>query len=443
VERAVAEVGGVSLAAYHLEGADAAVKALNNEEFPFYCKLHGDFRYDSLKNLPSDLATQNEALAASLVAAGNRFGFIVAGYSGRDDSIMELFRSVLAAPNRFPHGLYWLIVKGSTPLTSVTALLDEARGRHVHAELVEVETFDASMLRLWRNLESKPADLDAKVRKARLSAVTIPLPEPGNGTPVIRLNALPILGLPEQCLALSFWEQIDFNEARRLRNAARAPLILGRSQSVWCWGAEEQIQSVFGDRLAEIVPADLPGDVSQPDTVGLKGFVEEALCWALAKGKPVQTRTRREGSFIIAHPRDRGPGPFEPLAKVVGTVAGKVAGLMTPETDRHESEQVRWAEALRISLDQHDGRTWMLLEPYVWIWPPRSRPDATAFLDKRRGGRFNKIHNALLDAWIRIISATSDRDADLVLTSFDGEPSVGNPSFRLAGRSAFSRRGVS
>jgi SIR2-like domain len=105
VEKAVAEVSGQSLSAYHLEGAQAANKALNNEEFPIYCKLHGDFRYGSLKNLPADLATQNDELAACLVNAGNRFGFVVTGYSGRDKSVMDLFRAVLKTSNPFPHGL--------------------------------------------------------------------------------------------------------------------------------------------------------------------------------------------------------------------------------------------------------------------------------------------------------------------------------------------------
>ena len=91
VEKAVAEVAGKSISAYHLEGPHAANNALNNEDYPLYCKLHGDFRYDSLKNLPQDLVAQNEALSECLVNAGNRLGFIVAGYSGRDQSVLELF----------------------------------------------------------------------------------------------------------------------------------------------------------------------------------------------------------------------------------------------------------------------------------------------------------------------------------------------------------------
>jgi hypothetical protein len=86
VERAVAEVSGRSLAAFHLEGAASANKAISNEEYPVYCKLHGDFRFDSIKNLHADLAVQNEDLSKALVNAANRFGFIVAGYSGRDEA---------------------------------------------------------------------------------------------------------------------------------------------------------------------------------------------------------------------------------------------------------------------------------------------------------------------------------------------------------------------
>jgi hypothetical protein len=82
VEKAVAEVSGNSLSAYHIEGSRSAVQALNNEGFPFYCKLHRDFRYDSVKNLAADLATQNAELAQALKIAATRFGFIVAGVIG-------------------------------------------------------------------------------------------------------------------------------------------------------------------------------------------------------------------------------------------------------------------------------------------------------------------------------------------------------------------------
>jgi hypothetical protein len=444
VERAMAEVAGASLSAYHLEGSSAAVQALNNEEFPLYCKLHGDFRYDSLKNLPDDLATQNAKLSECLINAGNRFGFVVAGYSGRDQSIMDLFASVLTSPNPFPHGLFWLGMRDSHGLSAVGLLLEQARARGVTAEFIEIETFDALMLRLWRNITSKPAELDARVRKAEVMEVSIPLPPAGTGKPVIRLNALPVLEAPTHSLALAFRQPTPLNNARRVRDQARAHLILAQSQDILCWGEEATIKQTFGDELVSFQPAALPGNVSLPETLHLKGFFEEALCRALARGKPLSTRSLRMGAFLIANPSSPGVELLDQLKKIAGGIAGDVGNVTTTPNEGHpKPEQVRWAEALRVSLDQRDGRTWLLLEPYIWIWPQRARASAVPFLDQRRGDRFNSKHDALLSAWIRLILGTDERNTEVTLRAFDGEAGAANPSFSIATRTAFSRRSAS
>jgi hypothetical protein len=237
---------------------------------------------------------------------------------------------------------------------------------------------------------------------------------------------------------------MEFSEARRIRDDAKAHLILARSQTILCWGEEDVIRQTFGDNLLTITPADLPADLSQPQTLHLRGFVEEAVCWALARGKPLASRSNRSGAFLIANPKASGQEIFAQLSKTAGGVAGNVAGLMTSPTDEHpKAEQVRWAEALHVSLDQKNGRTWLLIEPDIWIWPPRSRPEATALLDKRRANRFNSKHDALLNDWIRIVLETDERNADVTVRVFDGESGAGNPAFRVGTRTAFSRRRAS
>ena len=149
VERAVAEVGGQSLAPFHIEGAYAANEAINSEQYPVYCKLHGDFRYQSIKNLADDLREQNAELSKGFLNACNRFGLIVAGYSGRDDSVMTLLEEVLQTANPFPYGLYWTKLKGSEPLPIVTNLIATAQSRGVTAHLVDIETYDSMMSRIW------------------------------------------------------------------------------------------------------------------------------------------------------------------------------------------------------------------------------------------------------------------------------------------------------
>jgi hypothetical protein len=439
LERAFAEVAGGALAAYHLEGSASAIQAINNEEFPLYVKLHGDFRYDNLKNLPGDLAKQSEDLAQCLSIAGSRFGFVVIGYSGRDASVMAAFRAVFGGTNPFPHGLFWAGMKSAPVPTPVAALLAEARVRGVTAQYIEIETFDSLLLRLWRNIEDVNQELDAKVRKARLTAVDIPIPRAGVCDPLIRTNALPLISLPSQCLALSFCAPKTSEEVSMLRDKAKARIILSRSHQGWCWGDEEVIKRTFGAELKAITPVSLPSEQTSPNNLQLKGFIEEAIVSALAIDKPLIRRSTRHGSFLIVNPAAPREDALAPLTKVVSGTGGNVAGLKTTPIDGSAPEQVRWAEALRVSLEYKNGRHWLLIEPEIWIWPRFARKSAADFIDTRRKDRFNAKHDALLSAWIQIILGTATTNATISVKAFTSGSDAGNPSFAIGSRTAYTR----
>ena len=51
--------------------------------------LHGDYRYDELKNTPDEIQKQEEALRNALIDELGQRSLIVSGYSGRDQSIIE------------------------------------------------------------------------------------------------------------------------------------------------------------------------------------------------------------------------------------------------------------------------------------------------------------------------------------------------------------------
>lgn len=445
VEKAVAEVSGKSLSAYHLEGSHAAIDAFNNEEFPLYCKLHGDFRYDNLKNLSEDLAKQNDELSQCLVSAGNRFGFVVTGYSGRDESVMSMFRAVLTSHNPFPHGLFWTGIKGSNIPPPVEKLLEEARDKGVNAQYVEIETFDALMLRLWRNIENKSADIDRKVRKTQIASVRIPLPDNGVGKPIMRLNALPVTSWPTQCHVLSFSKPKEWADLRAAQRNTENNLILTKSESVWCWGAQSCIREEFGRALSSIDTFDLSQKIANlHENLHIKGFLEEALCAALVRGKPLLARTTRTSAFLIADRHSEDQSLLDPLFQVVGKFHGEIAGLFAPTDDNHpELEQVSWAEALRVSIEIKNGKFWLLLDPDIWIWPNRARRDATTDMDQRRSDRYNKKFNELINAWISIVLGTTERNAEIAVSAFDEGSKAENPSFRITTRTAFAHRSVS
>lgn len=443
VEKAMAEVGDASLDAFHIEGSRAAKDALNNEEYPLYCKLHGDFRYDSIKNLSADLEKQNGELSDCLVNASTRFGFIVAGYSGRDESVMSLFGAALETSNPFPHGLYWMTLKGSSLHPSVTGLLEAARARGVTAEIVEIETFDSLMLRLWRNIVGKPSELDKRVRKATLADVNIPLPTLGQQPPLVRLNALPILSKPQQCLSLTFKRPVEWEEVRKVANASGHSLVLTKSDAVCFWGKEETARQGFGEAVKSVQIKKLPDDLRKPENLQFKGFIEEALSYALALKRPLLVRHRHRSVFLIVDKHSRNVGCLKQLHRIVGKTSGQVQGkFTTPTPENPQAQQVEWAEALRISVDQKGDQLWLLIDPDIWIWPPRARADARDFLDKRRSERMNVKYNALLNAWVKIIFNTDERNLVMEVWPFPDGHDAENPRFRIGSRTAFSWRRI-
>ena len=441
VEKAVAEMGQKALAPYHLEGAGAANAALDNEEFPLYCKLHGDFRYESLKNLSQDLEHQNEQLSTCLVNAGNRFGFVVSGYSGRDESVMRLFESVLESPNPFPHGLFWTVMKGSTIPPAVTRLMNQAASRGVTAAIVETQTFDAFMLHLWRNIPNRPPALDAKVRKSRVTAVEIPLPPPGQHGPLVRLSGLPILSMPERCHSLNFRAPKEWGELRQAMAASRGNLILTKGDTVFAWGTRHQMRQAFGRDLQSVAEVEIPSDLRSPENYHIKGLLERALSLALARHRPLLARARSRAAYLIADPHAASRSDLAPLSAIVGGTSGTVRGLFTTPTAEHpQSERVEWAEALRISVDQRHGRLWMTVHPDLWIWPPWARRDAQGFMEHRRRDRLNRKYSQLLDAWLRLALGDHQPGSQIELSPFDGGDDVENPRFVLSNRTAFTRR---
>lgn len=440
VEKAVAEMGGLSLQAYSLEGTTSAAKAFLNEEYPFYCKLHGDFRFESLKNLSVDLASQNEDLAKAFLACGTRFGMIMAGYSGRDASVMSIIDRVLNAPNPFPQGLYWTGLKGSPVHPAVGAMLEKARRTGVQAEYVEIETFDSFMSRLWRQLDGKPIDLDRKVRKAQVADIAIPLPFAGNSKPLIRLNGLPVR-LPQRCFKLEFKRPQEWADLREATKDHRSALIVTKGEHICCWGRADDIRACFGTSLIGMVEIDLPDDFHAADNLHLKAFFEEGLITALTKDKPLLPRMKPSAGYIIVDAHAVEVGQLAPLQHVVGKTSGLIPGLLSPVDHEHPvAQKVYWAEALRVSLDRKDSRTWLLLEPDIWIWPTHARTVATQFLDKRKGQRYNGTHNQLLNAWTEIVLATNERNAELAFRPFDGGSEAETPTFHIGSRTAFSRR---
>lgn len=100
--------GTGALTTVALNAPEVAAHAISEGRWPVEIKLHGDFRHRKLKNTDDELRHQDEQLRQVLVDSCGRFGMVVAGYSGRDDSVMKALDSALDKKGAFPSGVFWL-----------------------------------------------------------------------------------------------------------------------------------------------------------------------------------------------------------------------------------------------------------------------------------------------------------------------------------------------
>ncbi len=438
LETAYADVSGKNITPFHLEGSYAALTALNAERFPIYAKIHGDFRYKSIKNLEIDLLNNDSDIQKCFLAAAVRYGLIVSGYSGRDENVMKMFRQAIDQNNAFPQGLIWTVPRIKGVSDGIIELINYARKKGIRSHLVETGTFDEMLSKIWRQLKVKPQEIEAKVRTASIGSVSIPLPTPGKQYPILRTNALPVIKAPTSCGMIELTNPISFRDLKEKIIEGRPNAVLTYTDKVLFWGDENEIVKILPkDEIKGIQRYEF-NDTAQSvaDSTFVKSFFEEGLAKAIVQGNPLSLRRTRNRTYYIVVCSDKANGEiFSPLRDVLdfkgkpGYITGNVPGL----------PDVTWAEAVSLRLEERGGKLWVMLRPDIWIKPLDKRQEAREFLRKRRLYRYNNKSYKLLDTWIGILLGSVGAGAGVDISCFKDEKY--SCVFEVGTRSAYSGGG--
>jgi len=437
IETAYAAVSGKNLSAFHLEGSYAALAALNAERFPLYAKVHGDFRYQSIKNLTEDLLNNDREIQKCFLAASTRYGLVVSGYSGRDDNVMSMLRDAMDQNNAFPQGIFWTVPKISRAEEDVRKLIVYAQEKGVRAHLVETGTFDEMLSKIWRQVKEKSQALDGKVRTAHVARVVIPLPAPGKQFPILRTNALPVLTPPARCGMVELDGSITFNDLKKKIIEGSPNVVLTYTDKILFWGNKEEIAKVLPTNIpSSIKPFDIEDGVKlASESTFVKSFYEEALAKALCHGKPLFQRRKNRTYYAVVQRDSANDRQFSRLRNVLGynnnpaVIAGDVPGL----------QDVTWAESVSIQLGERGGKLWVMLRPDIWIKPLARRQEARDFLRQRRLKRYNNQSYRLLDAWIEILLVAVGSGDTVKVSCFQNAEYSAN--FEIGTRTAYSLGG--
>lgn len=433
-----------------LHRARVALQALQNEAWPLIAKLHGDFRSERLKNIPSELQEQDAEICAALVESCRRFGLIVAGYSGRDESVITVLHDALMEPKPFPGGLFWCYRPSDPPSEVVLRLLGDARRRGVQAEAIPVDNFVELASTLERAVQF-PDPVRRWLSERRPPTTLRPAPLPAGPTsrfPVLRLNALPVGQLPTHARRIVEDHPIELAAAQQAVRSGRGRALVGRRSTgdLIGFGDETELTQALrplGGRVAaELVAFTWDGGVVDDGDLGL---VLDALTLGLGRGDGLRhVLARRRGHLIRVNEGDH------PALEGLRRACNGVVDGIVPRT------YLPWAEAVALSLERRNSSWWLLLTPEIWVaprpdggpslpgpdvdwrgWPAEQQQRAAEFVRERLATRYNRDTNRLLEAWVGLVARGGE---PRIVRTWNLPDGAGiDPTFEVYSVTAFSR----
>jgi len=108
---------------------------------PKIIKLHGDYLFNNIKNTSSEVRSLTKNMEDKFKQFCTEYGLIVIGYSGGDDSVMDIIKSMLKDEEYLKMGLHWCIRKGD----EVPIALESSAGLSDRLHFYKIESFDTLM----------------------------------------------------------------------------------------------------------------------------------------------------------------------------------------------------------------------------------------------------------------------------------------------------------
>ena len=181
-----------------------------NPQHPCICKLHGDFRYDTLQNTDEELQALEKAIYEYWKQSMMGRGLVVVGYSGNDNSIMNFIEDNIDDPAFLSKGLYWTVIRDGNVSQRVENLISKAREKGKIAEIVETDGFDDLLYDTYKCSGLSSALIDQQWR-TRMNARKPMIFTQSPIRSFIKLNAYSIAEFPKCKIFktdITKWEQL-------------------------------------------------------------------------------------------------------------------------------------------------------------------------------------------------------------------------------------------
>lgn len=412
-----------------LDNGDSGAKFFLSGKRPMIVKLHGDYFSDNLKNTTNELKGQDEKLRNILSLTLDTNGLCIMGYSGRDQSVMNVLFEAAKKPTTFSNGLFWFIQSGSSPLPEVLKLVEQINSTGKQAEIVEIDNFDIAWLNIVKGFDNLPIEDTEKLKEGQLRTINSPLFSAGKKYPLIRLNAIPIKEYPAiarlyKCNAGNTKEVIEYISKGKL------PLFAIRKKlGIVGFGSDNDFKEAFKDYgeyeldLFQITQKNFIEDTA------FKGLITAVLLEALTAHRPFRTAKRRDKYLLFPDPKKLNEPLFKPIKDFFGQISGNIA-----------KTKLTWVIALEVNIQLVLGELLLLLSPTIIASKTSEKTErslVSPFIKEFTARWYNQKYDEILNIWIKLIL---DNKKEIIITTLNNMSNSGvNATFKINSTTAFTR----
>ncbi len=371
--------------------------------------LHGDYRYDLLKNTGEELQQQEADLRAALIETLKTHSLVVSGYSGRDPSVMEALRaSVLQDDVRGK--LYWCGFSDK-PTDEVATFLHDAKDKKREAYYVPAAAFDDVMARLaYHCLDGNALNAAKTVlveQKDSQQLRRVPfLVSQSELTAIIKSNAWPIR-CPAEMFEFELQQWPEKHVWKWLEQKTEGTGVIAVPfKKVLAFGTLDSIRNVFGD----LIDGDIKRvPITDRDVRYEDGPVVNLLRRALVRGIAAKRDLTTDGNRLLWK-REKY------------------------KTERTGGELFDVHQAARVSLRRIGGKMFVAIDPTIYV-PGETEDNADAIRSIRMGilgYQHNDKFNSALNEWRKQILTRNEP------TVFDFPPNSASFEFTVNSAPAFA-----
>jgi hypothetical protein len=208
-------------------------------------KLHGDYRYDHIKNTPMELQVLETSMQVAFAENIKDKGLVVLGYSGSDESIMSILEQGLSNPKFLKLGLVWAVPEGVSLSPRLSKLIDDACKANENSGIVEIQGFDEFLHSLYAIQPEKNDIIENGWRDYDHKKLPIQF-QPQPTLNFTKLNGFESISYPE-----CFVFDTDITTWKQLKNVIGENDIIAAlySRRLYCFEDCDEIKRVFGSHI--------------------------------------------------------------------------------------------------------------------------------------------------------------------------------------------------